>query len=246
MPKPDPKEMSFLEHLDELRVRLIRIFCGIFVMSVAAFYYSTVIFAFITAPLIDGPLRATLIGTGPAEAFIVKLKVALAAGFLLSLPYSFSQIWAFVSPGLHQEEKKYAGPFIFFSTFFFLLGVWFCYELVFPFAFQFFLAEYQSIATSPSIRIGEYLSFVLKLLLVFGLVFEMPVLTFFLARLGLISHRWLISNSRYAIVAIFIIAALLTPPDVITQCLLAAPLTLLYAICIGVAYFFNPAQCRKQ
>lgn len=238
MTDEEHKEMSFSEHLEELRSCLTRALLGILLASILCFVLAKELFSFLTLPLLQtsSAAKLELIGTGPAEAFIVKLKVAFVAGIILTLPYTFYQLWRFISPGLHVHERKLAMPFVLTSTLFFLLGVVFCYLVVFPFAFTFFLDEYLSIGTSPAIRIGEYLSFVVKLLLVFGLVFEMPVLTYFLARLRLVSHTWLIKQARFAIVSVFVLAAILTPPDIVTQCLLAGPLVILYALCIGVAY----------
>jgi sec-independent protein translocase protein TatC len=229
--------MSFLDHLEELRTRLFRVAIGIVVMSVLSYYWASDIFFLLTKPLHQSGLKVEVIGTSPAEAFVVKLEVALLVGVLLSLPYSFYQLWLFVAPGLHEGEKKLAIPFVFFSTLFFILGVVFCYAVAFPFAFAFFLTEYESIGVSAAIRIDEYLSFVLTTLLVFGLVFELPVLTFFLARMRLISSQWLVQKGRYGIVAIFVVAAVLTPPDVVSQILLAVPLLILYGLCIGVCHF---------
>lgn len=231
------KTMSFIEHLEELRICLFRIAVGVTVMAVASYYWASDIFFLLTKPLHQSGLKVEVIGTSPAEAFLVKLEMALLVGVLLSLPYSFYQLWLFVAPGLHESERKLALPFVFFSTLFFMLGVSFCYVVAFPFAFAFFLTEYESIGVSAAIRINEYLSFVLTTLLVFGVVFELPVLSFFLARMKLLSAQWLIEKGRFGIVAVFIAAAVLTPPDVVSQILLAVPLLILYGLCIGVCYF---------
>jgi sec-independent protein translocase protein TatC len=145
----------------------------------------------------------------------------------------------FVAPGLYDTEKRYARPFVFFATIFFVLGAGFCYVVVFPVGYRFFLAEYATIGVSPSIRISEYLSFTARMLLAFGLTFELPVITFFLARLGLVTHRTMLGYFRYAVLAIVIVAAVLTPgPDVASQMLMAGPLLVLYVLSIGVAYVF--------
>lgn len=238
--------MPFLQHLAELSSCLKKSLIGIFVCSLASFAWSKILFDFLTAPLFEHFEKVELIGTGPAEAFIVKLKVALVSGLIVSSPYTFFQIWKFVAPGLYKNEKRYALPFVFGSTLCFLIGVSFCYFVIFPYAFQFFLAEYQSIGIAPTIRIGEYLSFCVKLVLVFGLVFELPILSLFLTRMGVLSHRWLIDKGRYAVVVIFVLGAMLTPPDVVTQVLLAVPLIILYAICIGIAYVFDPKKVKAD
>lgn len=237
--------MPFLQHLVELSTCLKKSLIGIFVCSLLAFNWSKILFDFITSPLFEHFQKVELIGTGPAEAFIVKLKVALVSGLIISSPLSFYQLWKFVAPGLYQKEKKYALPFVFGSTACFLIGVSFCYFVIFPYAFQFFLAEYESIGIAPTIRIGEYLSFCVKLILVFGLVFELPILSLFLTRMGVLSHTWLIDKGRYAVVVIFVLGAMLTPPDVVTQVLLAVPLIILYGICIIIAYAFKPQKAGE-
>jgi sec-independent protein translocase protein TatC len=149
----------------------------------------------------------------------------------------FFQAWRFVSPGLYESEKRLAVPFAIVASLFFGLGAAFCYVLVFPVGFRFFLEEYGSIGVAPQIRIAEYLSFASRMLLAFGVTFELPVVTFFLARIGVVTHHTLIGTARYAIVAIFAVAAVLTPgPDVASQLLMAGPLLVLYVLSIGVAW----------
>jgi len=230
-------EMPFLQHLEELRNRIFFTLIGVTVASIVSYYWCHELFDFINGPLRKTFQNVELIGTGPADAFIVKIKVALLAGFILSSPFTFLQMWKFISPGLLEKEKKFAFPFVFFTTAFFLSGISFCFYVALPFAFDFFSAEFLSIGIIPQIRITEYLSFVMKLALVFGLVFEMPVGCYFLARLGLVTHTWLIEKLRYATVVIFIVAAILTPPDVASQIMLALPLMVLYGFCIIIAYF---------
>jgi sec-independent protein translocase protein TatC len=145
----------------------------------------------------------------------------------------------FVAPGLYDQEKRYARPFVFFATIFFILGAAFCYYVVFPVGYRFFIEEYLTIGVSPSIRISEYLSFTARMLLAFGVTFELPVVTFFLARVGLVTHHTMLRYLRYAVLFIFIIAAVLTPgPDIASQLLMAGPLLVLYGLSIGVAYVF--------
>ena len=231
-----PGEMPFTQHLDELRTVLVRSSIGILLCGILAFAWSNELFELLSYPLSAGFEKPKLIGTGPAEAFIVKLKVALITGIIAACPNTFLQVWFFVAPGLKTEEKKYAIPFVFFTTFFFVSGVLFCFFQVLPFAFSFFETEYKSIGVAATLKIGEYLSFVTKLIFVFGAIFELPVLSFFLTRIGLITHQWLIKYFRIAIVTIFIAAAILTPPDVATQVLLAIPLVVLYGLCILISW----------
>ncbi len=195
---------------------------------------------FLTSPLVHtvGD-NVMLVGTGVTEAFFTKLKVALIASIFLASPVLFYQGWAFIAPGLYETEKNYARPFVFFATVFFILGAAFCFYIVFPFAFEFFVEEFKSVDIEPTLRITEYLSFSSRMLLAFGLIFEMPVLTFFLARVGVVDHTMMIAWSRYAIVVVFIVAAILTPPDAVSQLLMAIPMIVLYGVSIGVAYLFR-------
>jgi sec-independent protein translocase protein TatC len=233
-------KMPLTEHLEELRWRLIRVLIAVAIGFALAYMFAEHLFAFLTRPLLEykeGPVQ--LIGTGLPEAFFTKLKVAFIAGVFLASPIIFYQAWQFVVPGLYESERKFARPFVFFATLFFVLGASFCYEFVFPVAYAFFVEQYGTIGVQPSIRISEYLSFSSRMLLAFGATFELPVVTFFLARVGLVTHRTMLHYLRYAILVIFIVAAVLTPgPDVASQLLLACPLLLLYGISIGVAYFF--------
>ncbi len=232
-----PAEMPFYKHLDELRTRIIRVLISIAVGFGLALFWVDDLFYFFTTPLQEHFSSAKLIGTGPAEAFVVKIKVSLVAGIIAAAPFSFYQLWQFVSPGLHEKERRFALPFVFFTTFFFFCGITFCFTIVLPFAFTFFASEFQSINAEPALRLGEYLGFCVKLLCVFGLVFEMPVICYFLARLGLLTHHSLIKHIRIAIVVIFVVAGVLTPPDVLTQILLAVPLLVLYGLCILIAKY---------
>jgi len=233
--------MPFLQHLEELRKCLGLSILGVLIGSLISFAFASHLFALLTSPLSLAFEGRQLIGTGPAEAFIVKLKVSVVAGIILSAPFTFLQIWNFIAPGLYEKERGMAIPFVILSSLFFFIGISFCYYVIFPFAFQFFLAEFNSIGIEPTIKIGEYLAFAVKLLMVFGIVFELPILSYFLAKMGLVTHGWLIKKARYAILVIFITAAILTPPDVATQILLALPLIVLYGICIAVAFFTERA-----
>jgi sec-independent protein translocase protein TatC len=236
----DDLKMPLTEHLEELRWRMIRALIAVAIGFAVSYMFADHLFALLTRPLLEykeGPVE--LIGTGLPEAFFTKLKVAFIAGLFLATPVIFYQAWQFVVPGLYESERKFARPFVFFATLFFLLGASFCYEFVFPVAYAFFVEQYRTIGVQPSIRIAEYLSFSSRLLLAFGVTFELPVATFFLARVGVVTHKTMLHYLRYAILVIFIVAAVLTPgPDVASQLLLACPLLMLYGISIGVAYFF--------
>ena len=233
-------QMPLTAHLEELRRRLIKSLLAIAVGFVATYNLADFLFAMLTRPLVVlNAGNVELIGTGVTEAFFTKLKVSLIAAVFVASPVLFYQAWMFVAPGLYDQEKRYARPFVVFATIFFVLGALFCYFVVFPVGYRFFLEEYATIGVAPNIRISEYLSFTARMLLAFGATFELPVATFFLARLGLVTHQMMIGVLRYAILVIFIVAAVLTPgPDIASQLLMAGPLLVLYAISIGVAYVF--------
>jgi sec-independent protein translocase protein TatC len=230
--------MPLAGHLGELRSCLIKSFAAVAAGFLVCFALVEEIFSFLTAPLLRHQSSGvTLIGTAVAEAFFTKMKIAFIAGLIVTLPVVLWQLWRFVAPGLYEHEKRTALSFAFFGSLFFLLGAWFCYEVIFQLGFGFLLRRYRAIDVRPAIRIGEYLSFSSGLLLAFGVTFELPIVAYFLARVGLIDHRFLVRHFRYAILAIFLLAAVLTPPDIVSQILLALPLTLLYGVSIGVAYF---------
>ena len=230
--------MPLTGHLQELRSCLVKSCAAVAVGFGVCYAYVENLFFYLTSPLlrIQSP-GLTLIGTAVPEAFFTKMKVAFIAGLFIALPVILWQTWRFVAPGLYEHEKRHARNFVFFGTLFFLLGAWFCYEVIFQLGFGFLLRRYEAIQVRPAIRVGEYLSFASELLLAFGITFELPVVAYFLTRIGLIDHTFLIRQFRYAIILILLLAAILTPPDIISQILLALPLTLLYGVSIGVAYF---------
>jgi sec-independent protein translocase protein TatC len=247
MPPDDQSTMPLTEHLEELRWRIVKSVCAIAVAFFATYGFANSLFDFLTAPLIEtlGD-RVDLIGTGVTEAFFTKLKVSLIAAVFLASPIVFYQVWQFIAPGLYENEKSYARPFVFFATLFFVVGAAFCFYLVFPVAFTFFVEEFQSIGVAPTLRITEYLSFSARMLLAFGVIFEMPVLTFFLARIGLVTHTLMIQWARYAVVVVFIVAALLTPADAASQFLMAVPMMALYGMSIGVAYLVRKKDPSEE
>jgi sec-independent protein translocase protein TatC len=240
--------MPLTAHLEELRWRIVRALIAVTIAFGGCYFYSDRIFEFLTKPLVSlGDTRMQLIGTGITEAFFTRLWVSLIAAVFVASPAIFYQAWGFIEPGLVENERRTAIPFVLAATVFFVSGAAFCYILVFPVGYAFFLEEYANIGVAPQIRISEYLSFASRMLLAFGLTFEMPVLTFFFARLGMVNHRMLIGGARYAIVVIFIVAAVLTPgPDVASQMLMAGPLLLLYVISIGVAYVFGRSKAKQS
>lgn len=247
-------KMPLTEHLQELRWRLIKSLLAIAVGFIACYNFADSLFDLLSRPLLA--LNAAngaqadavhLIGTGLVEAFFTKLKVSFIAAIFVASPVILYQIWQFVAPGLYDNEKRYALPFVIFGTLFFIVGAWFCYWAVLPVGYQFFIQQYATIQVDPQIRISEYLSFTARMLLAFGVTFELPVVVFFLARFGFVTHRMMLSYARYAILVIFIVAAMLTPgPDVASQLLMATPLLILYAISIGVAFVFGKERVRES
>ncbi len=237
-------------HLVELRKRLGISVIAVIIMSIIMWNFHNELLAWITKPLVDALVATAKISHKAAmgmivtrelsEAFFVAMKVSFFAGLLAALPVILSQIWLFIAPGLYSNEKKMMIPIVVGGTGMFLMGAAFAYYLVTPLGFQFFI-EFGSASFVPMYNIGEYVEFFTKILFGFGLAFELPVVCYFLALLGLIDDKIMKDFFRYAVVLIFIIAAILTPPDVISQLLMAAPLILLYGISILIVRAVNPA-----
>jgi len=232
-----PETMTFLEHLDELRRRIIISLVAIVVSFAVCFTFAQQIFDFLMGPLRDAlPPGGELIATAVPEIFMLYLKMAFFAGIFLASPVVLSQVWLFVAPGLYQREKKYAVPFIAFGTVFFLAGAAFAHYVVFPYASN-FLTSYGGESIGVLLTVSQVFSFYSKFILGMGLVFEIPTLVLVLARIGLVTPHFLWSKFKYAVLAIFVIAAIITPtPDVVTQSLLALPMIGLYLLSIGVAW----------
>jgi len=230
-------QMPFTSHLGELRSRLIKSVLAVAVAFLGCFYYVDSIFALLAAPLRQVKVPGlTLIGTAVTEAFFTKMKIGIIAAVIVALPVLLWQGWQFVAPGLYEHEKRYTRSFVFAGSLFFLAGAAFCYAIVVQHGLNFLLHRYQVIDVKPMLQVGDYLSTISRMVLVAGAMFELPVIAFFTARVGLIDHRFLIRHSRYALIAIAVLAAILTPPDLISQVLLMVPLMLLYALSIAVAY----------
>ncbi|MEX0803740.1 MAG: twin-arginine translocase subunit TatC [Candidatus Binatia bacterium] len=229
--------MPFTSHLKELRSRLIRCTLAIGVAFLICFRFADEIFFALAEPLRRLQIPdLTLIGTAVTEAFFTKMKISFFAAIIFALPVLLWQGWQFVGPGLYEHEKRYTRSFVFFGSFFFLAGVAFCYGIVLQKGLAFLLQRYQALQVQPAIQVGNYLSLVMRLVVAFGVIFQLPVVTFFLARVGLVDHRLLIHYFGYAVIVMAIISAILTPPDLISQILLMIPLSLLYGVSIGVAY----------
>ena len=228
-------------HLAELRKRLVICLLTLIVMFVICFSFYEIILNFMTAPLKEVlPKGREIVFTQLGETFFTAMKVSFFTAILISIPIIFWQIWLFVAPGLYDNEKKYVIPFVSAASFMFFLGAAFCYYVVIPVAFK-FLINFGGEAYAAMLSISAYVGFFTKLVIAFGISFELPVLTFFLALVGFVTDQSLKSFFRYAIVIIFIFAAIMTPPDVLSQFMLAAPLIVLYLISILIAKMVNPA-----
>lgn len=232
-------KQPFTSHLEELRKRLIICFVAVGIGFAASYAFKEELFYILVAPLQKAMKSGdTLIYTHLPEAFFTFLKTALISGILLASPIILYQFWMFIAPGLYNREKRLLVPILFLSTLFFTGGALFGYFIVFPWGFKFFLSfATDTIRPMPSMR--EYLSFAAKLLLAFGIVFELPLVITFLAKLGIVSVEFLKKYRKYAILIFFVGAAMLTPPDVVTQIMMALPLMLLYEISIIGARVFG-------
>jgi len=233
-------KMSFLEHLDELRKRIIWSVVAIFVGFLIACFFIEPVFAFIMRPLQQAlPDGGKLVFTEPTEAFVLYIKIAAIAGLILASPVVMSQVWLFIAPGLYAHEKKLAIPFVLLSTIGFVGGAAFSHYVVFPMAWTFF-ASFTTDYMSFMPRIDPAFGLYMKLLLVFGLIFQMPTVVLFLARMGVITARFMIKNIKYAVLIIFIASAVLTPTgDAFVQTAMAGPMIGLYIISIGLAWLFG-------
>ena len=236
-------------HLVELRKRLGLSVLSIFIGFIIAFVFHEIILEWITAPLNEALAQVAHLSQKAADgmvtthqvggAFFVALKVSFFAGLLAALPFILYQLWLFIAPGLYSNEKKMVIPFVVGGTVMFLVGVLFAYYVVTPFGFQ-FLITFGSFLYTPLINIEDYVGFFTKIMMGFGIAFELPVFAYFLALLGLVTDKTLKDFFKYAVLIIFVVASLLTPPDVLTQLLMAAPLILLYGISILIVRAVNP------
>ena len=218
-----------MDHLEELRHRLIVIVAGVAVGFAASYGFSQQILFFL-----QRPLPTKLVFIAPTEAFLVNIKVALYAALFLSAPLILFEVWKFVAPGLYEHERRYSYPFLIISTVLFLVGGFFAYFVILPVVLHFLITQGGDL-WKPTITLSSYLAFCMKLILAAGLLFEFPVLMYFLTKVGVVTPEFLVKNRKYALLAAFIIAAVLTPPDVFSQILLAIPLFLLFEVSILVA-----------
>jgi len=241
--------MGFLDHLEELRKRIVYSFIAVAVGAGLCWGYREKIYAVMQKPIMEAlrsqHLPEKLVYLNPIDPFNLYLKIAMLGGLFLTSPFVLYQVWMFISPGLYRNEKRYVFPFMASTITLFTLGGYFGYRIAYPRALEFFVkfnGQFQ-----PMITVGEYTSLFLSIVLGMGLIFEMPILVFFLAFMGIMTPRFMITNFRYAILAIFVIAAIVTPtPDIVNMCVFAAPMLALYALSIGVAYLVHPEQRRAR
>jgi sec-independent protein translocase protein TatC len=250
--KNDELQMTFWQHLEELRGRLLKALLAFAVGAGCAWYFREQVLIWLVTPFVNAWVQAikdsrpTLHFPAPASLFVAYLRLSLISGLIFAMPVIFYQIWAFVAPGLYARERRFAMPFVVSSTLLFLGGGYFGWKFAFPVAFK-YLLDFSgsihdasiSIDVQPTVMIGEYLDFVSRMLAAFGAAFELPVLVFFLTIAGIVNHTHLIKFARYFVVLAFFISAVITPPDIMSQFLLAMPLILLYVLSIGIAWLIG-------
>ena len=239
-------EQSFLSHLVELRQRIVRAAIAIIIVFIPMAFFMQQIFDFLSQPMLAAlPVGTKLLATGVITPFMVPLKVTLFAAFLVALPYVLWQAWAFVAPGLYRHEKRLAGPLIASSVLMFFAGMAYCYFVVFGFVFK-FIAGFAPVSVQVSPDIEAYFGFVMSLFIAFGLTFEVPIVVVLLVRTGIASIDKLKKARPYVIVGAFIIAAIFTPPDVLSQLLLAIPLCILYELGLFIARFVGGPKAEEE
>jgi sec-independent protein translocase protein TatC len=250
--------MTLWEHLDELRSRLIRMIIAFIGGGIISWIYREELLGWLTTPFVKawpnvgpGAAEATIHFPSPAALFLAYVRLAMIGGLVFSLPFMLYQLWAFIAPGLYSREKKFAAPFVISSCALFALGGWFGWRFAFPVAFQYLLgfADFKGlngIKIEPTVMISEYIEFVTHMLLAFGFMSELPVLVFFLSIAGLVNHRHLLKFFRYFVVVAFVVAAVITPPDPMSQLMLAVPLIFLYGVSILVAYVFGRKNLKNE
>lgn len=252
---PEEQSMTLWEHLEELRSRIIRMALSFLVGAFAAWHFKEHLLHWLTIPFADawkllgqkGP--PVLNFPSPASAFLAYVRLSAISGLIFALPLILYQIWAFIAPGLYSREKRFAIPFVVTSCALFAGGGWFGWRFAFPLAFQYllgFAGDVGELKVVPTVMVSDYLDFVSHMLLAFGFASELPILVFFLSIAGLVTHKTLIGFFRYFIVVAFVISAVLTPPDPLSQLMLAVPLCLLYGLSIGVAFIFSRKRAEPS
>ncbi len=236
--------MSLMEHLEELRKRLIRSVLFLLIGFAVAYFFHEQLYGIIQKPLDD--LHIALNFTHPTDGLNLYLKTALLGGAILASPFILYQIWLFISPGLYQNEKRYVVPFMTATIGLFMAGAWFGYHWVLPGAIKVLVLDFGK-RFHPILTIEDYTGFFLAVILGLGITFELPILIFFLSLFGIVDAKFLIKHIRYAILIIFLIAAIICPlPDPVSMCLFASPMLVLYLVGVGVAYFVHPARRKAK
>lgn len=243
--KINEKEMPFLEHLEEFRNRIIKAIIGVIIGAVICLIFSKQLLNVLLWPTtrVDMPIDIQVLKV--QGMFIVTLEIAFFGGILVSLPFLLYQAWMFIAPGLYRNEKRYVPRVIASATLLFLTGVAFAYFLIFPFALEFFLGLAPE-TVQTNIAIDFYISFIIRLLVIFGVVFQLPIMSYFLSKMGIITPVFMRKHRRHSIVIIFVMAALFTPPDPFTQVMLAIPLILLYEISIYISYLVHKSKKNRD
>ncbi len=244
---PEEYEAPITEHLAELRIRLFRSLIAVFIGMIIVFTQVEIFFDIFKEPLNKAFPDLKLVALTPTESFFTALKISLLVGFVISSPFVFYQIWKFIEPALYENEKKLVVPFVFFTTVFFVSGVLFAFYGVLPLAIKFLLTfGYTQLDVEAMISVSSYISFVTRLIFAFGITFELPVILSLLARLGLITPETLSKFRPYFAVSAFVLAAVLTPPDVVSQVFLASPLIIFYELSIVMAKILYPRSERAK
>jgi sec-independent protein translocase protein TatC len=240
--------MGFLDHLEELRKRLVNSIVAVLVGMGICWWKVEKIYDFMQRPIMQvlaaHHLPDKLVYLNPTEPFSLYMKIAAMSGLFLTSPYVMYQVWLFIAPGLYRNEKRYVFPFMFSTISLFVLGGYFGYRIAYPRALDVLIGFGKQF--QPMITIGEYTQLFLTVILGMGLIFEMPVIVFFLAFLGVLSPRFMLQHFRYAILTIFIIAAIVAPPDIVSMCVFAAPMVILYAVSVGVAWLVHPERRKAR
>ena len=241
--------MSFLQHLEELRRRIIYSFLYVVAGFCVCWWFHEQIFTIMQKPIVTAlanhKMDTQLVYLNPTDPFNMYLKIAFLAGIFVASPFVLYQVWAFIAPGLYRNERRYVFPFMFSTVGLFLAGGFFGYKMVYPAALDFLIGW--SAQFKPMITVGEYTDLFLTIIAGLGLVFEMPILVFFLSLMGILTAAWMWRNFRYSILVIFIIAAIITPTtDIMNMCIFAAPMIVLYLFSIAIAWFVHPTQRKKR
>ncbi len=241
-----PDEMTFLEHLEDLRKRLFYSAVAVVVGFIPCWIFAKQIYAVLARPVTQYlPAGTKLAYTTLTAPFMMYLKTAFFASIFFTAPFIFLQVWYFIAPGLYQKEKKYVVPFVTMTTVFFAIGAFFGYKVVFPFACRFFLTMGKDF--QPVIAVDKYFGFALQVLLGIAATFETPTLVYLLSRMGILSAQWMIKNFKYAVLAIFVIAAIITPtPDWVTQSIVALPMLALYGLSILIAFLVGKQKDKAR